>query len=294
MYKESQRPQVTCPLIDDFHVLNILGARERREIIFGTQIYMDGTHTYLAQTFAGLTGGLLSHPTATTPTGPYVNTYSVGSVDHFQVLLQQVGTWAGSKIPADVSDLSGANLPTLIPYINNKTSTGFTVNADNHAVLDAIIKVTLPAHPRATPKDASSYCPYCKHYGFKDICGSLVRDATLFAGTIATGGTSATVTFAKIRAAVTHYLTPSTRTLTGADGQASPAISIGGGSMKKYFVTEMVFTDTSSYQIILMKSPYIQAVGANYPYPSAKAADGFTITGSNSSYDVLILGQVKN
>jgi hypothetical protein len=276
MYKQRQRPNVTCPLIDDFHVQNILGARERRELIFGSRVTITDGFTYKSLTLSALSGGWVT------------------SVDHYEVLAQEVGVYnTGTGL---VGDMVGT--PTIVPYVINKTAIGFDLHGDTDAVMSVVIKATLPAHPRSNAKDAWSYCPYCKFFGFKDIVGSVVRDATIFGGKATTSSGTVAVTFGNVGTASAAILSKPTKTYFGQEGKdGTEAIGfqaqVGGGSLKKSLVTTMIDTQ---YQIIIQASKYTPGGGTTtYPYPTLITDSGFLLNGDTAyDYDVLILGQVKN
>ncbi len=148
-----------CPLVEDFHIRNVLGSRERRQIIFGytaTVTAADGTK---ALTLSGMTGGLITH------------------VDHYQVFVQ------------------GLQAATVRPRVKLRTedsSLGFTLLGDDGSVTpklySVIIVATLPSHPRATPKWAKDYCPGCKNLDFYGLVGSIYKDIGLFSMRVQNGG----------------------------------------------------------------------------------------------------------
>lgn len=141
-----------CPLVEDFHIQNVIGGREKRQIIFGANVTataVDGTKDL---TLSGLTGGLITH------------------VDHYQVLVQ------------------GLQAPTLIPRVKTKIADtdpqGFTIIGDagnvNPQYYSVIVFATLPSSPKATSKWAKDYCPGCKNLDFWAIIGSIYKDVALF------------------------------------------------------------------------------------------------------------------
>jgi hypothetical protein len=143
-------------LLEDFHIRNILGSRERRQIIFGSTQYATtvggGTSGYLDLTLSGLTGGLITQ------------------VDHMLVFAQK---WASA--------------PTNRTRIAFKTTLGFRLIGDLNAGYDIVVVATLPTSPRATPKWAKDYCPGCKNMDFWGIVGSIYKDVALFTSRVQNG-----------------------------------------------------------------------------------------------------------
>jgi len=157
MGRVTTRSHQTCPLLEDFHIRNILGSRERRQVIFGSTEYCltaggGGTSGYSDFTFDHLTGGLVTE------------------VDHSLIFAQK---WASAPINR-----------TRISF---KTSTGFRLVGDLSAGYDIIIVATLPTSPRATPKWAKDYCPGCKDMDFWGIVGSIYKDVGLVTSRVKLG-----------------------------------------------------------------------------------------------------------
>jgi hypothetical protein len=257
MYHTTQRPHVTCPLIENFKVSNILGANEKRQIIFGSNETITG-NAGKALTLSGLSGGLI------------VN------ADHYYVVAQKWNTVPLQKV-----------------RIESKTATGFTLMT-NEGVSSVVVVVTQPTHPKATPKDAWNYCPYCKYFGFKDIEGGIVRDSTLFGmRAMVASGNALAVTFAAYtqpNKVIYGAATTDSTFYSDVKGLYGPKYATKG-SLKKSLVTQMADDD---YQIIITKSTYATAAVTIPPYPSAVTEGGFTLNGDNNQYyDILILGQVQ-
>src|SRR4030042_4107692 len=148
-----------CPIVEEFHIRNVLGSCERRQLMFGSRVTITSGSSK-ALTLSGLSGGLITQ------------------VDHFQVLAQKLNV-----------------VPSNKTYVNSKTTLGFTLYGDNGAEYSVVILATLPTHPRATPKWAWDYCPECKNLKFKAITGSIVRDAVAFSGLAYTDDGSTPITF---------------------------------------------------------------------------------------------------
>jgi len=148
-----------CPLVEDFHIQNVLGSRERRQIIFGytaTVTAADGTK---ALTLSGMTGGLIT------------------KVDHYQVFVQ---------------GLQAATVRPRVKLRVEDSSLGFTLVGDAGNVTpklySVIVVATLPISSRAIPKWAKDYCPGCKNLDFWGIVGSIYKDIGMFSMRVQNGG----------------------------------------------------------------------------------------------------------
>ena len=147
----TKRSYESCPLIEEFHIRNILGGCEKRQWLIGGRVTMPRDASHLSVTLDSLTGGIIKN------------------VDHFQVLSQKLGA------------------PTNESYVSFKDSTRFTLEGDASGVYSVVVLATLPLWPRATSKWAKDYCPYCKTLGFNTILGSSLKDIGIFAGRAQTG-----------------------------------------------------------------------------------------------------------
>lgn len=227
-----KRSYISCPLMEEFHIRNILGSCEKRQWIFGGRV-TTVTDTK-AVTFTSLTGGI------------------VENVTDSLIFAQKLN-----------------HAPSNKTFITSKTASGFTLNGDGASDYSIIVIATLPLHPKATPKWAKDYCPYCKNMGFKGIHGSSLKDLVCFSGSASTGaGGTVAVTF---------------KDLTETSGSADQK-----GTQKKNLVTMMY---DNEYQVALIQRD--DAVTAP-PYPSAITVDGFTLNGDASKgFDILILGQIR-
>jgi len=229
------RSYLSCPLIEEIHIQNVLGGCEKRQWLFGGRVSIGAGVYTKAVTFTSLTGGLVT------------------VVDHSQIFAQKLNA-----------------APVNKTFVTSKTGSGFTLNGDPGALYSILVLATLPTYPRATPKWAKDYCPYCKNLGFDAVIGSSLKDIAAFSGiaTTSVGGTVA-VAFP---------------TLTATSGAAG----VDRGSQKASLVTMMY---DNEYQIIL--TPLDTAV-TSAPYPSSITVDGFTLNGDASkSYDIFILGQIR-
>jgi hypothetical protein len=140
-----------CPLVEDFHIKNVLGGRERRQLIFGY------THTLVAGadaiTLSTMTGGLITQ------------------ADYYQVLVTADQVYASAR-----------------PRIASKTATQISLTGEAAGVYDLIVFVTLPTKPQATPKWAKDYCPGCKDLDFWGLVGSITKDTALIHSRVQLGG----------------------------------------------------------------------------------------------------------
>jgi hypothetical protein len=154
----TRRSYQSCPLVDEFHIQNVLGSCEKRQWIIGARVNIPSGATK-ALTYAALTGGLWD------------------TIDHAQILLQFL-----NFAPADP------------PYVISKASAGFTLYGEP-GDYSVVILATLPNRPKATAKWAKDYCPYCKNLGFNAICGSALKDIAVFGGVALTSGGTVAVDF---------------------------------------------------------------------------------------------------
>lgn len=157
MGRVSKRSYRSCPLLEDFHIRNILGSRERRQIIFGSiqtagTAGGGGTSGYIDLTLSGLTGGMITQ------------------VDHMLVFAQKYGS-----------------APVNRTRIAFKTTTGFRLVGDLNGGYDLVVVATLPTKPMTTPKWAKDYCPGCKNMDFWGIVGSIYKDVALFTSRLQNG-----------------------------------------------------------------------------------------------------------
>lgn len=230
-----KRSYISCPIMEEFHIQNILGSCEQRQWIFGGRVNIPALSYSKAVTLSSLTGGI------------------VETVNHFHVLAQKLNA-----------------APVNNTFVTSKTTTGFTLNGDQNSDFSVIVLANIPLNPKATPKWAKNYCPYCKNMGFNAIHGSSLKDIVCFSGLASTGvGGTVAVTFP---------------TLTATSGAAGT----DRGSQKASLVTMM---NDADYQIIVTK--LTTAVTAP-PYPSSLTVDGFTLNGDASKdYEILILGQIR-
>jgi hypothetical protein len=132
-----------CPLIEEFHVKNVIGALERKQWIFGGRVTLSGASQAL--TYLTLSSGIIER------------------LDHAQILAQKHSA-----------------VPTNPTYVDTKTSSGFTLYGDNGATYSIVILGTEPHKPRSQRKWASDYCPFCKSQGFKGVAGGTLKDVAAF------------------------------------------------------------------------------------------------------------------
>ena len=144
-----------CPLIEEFHIKNIVAGVERKQWAMGGRVTLDGSGAYTV-TFLVLSGGIIQNMTS------------------YHVLAQKL-----NAIPAEES------------YIFAKTVSGFTIKGDA-ASLNSII--VLGEEPTRKPallsqrKWAKDYCPYCKSQNISAIVGATVKDQVMFGFQATTGG----------------------------------------------------------------------------------------------------------
>ena len=246
----------SCPLLEDFHIRNILGSGERRQIIFGSTEYVltpwpFGPGPAFSQfTYSGLTGGLITE------------------VDHSLIFAQK---WASA--PVNRTRIALKN--TTVTDADGFTGQGFRLIGDLNAGYDIIVVATLPTSPRATPKWAKDYCPGCKNMDFWGIVGSIYKDVGLFTSRVQNGAGG---TFAYTFRDNAVYGSAGDFYFPGDKGsEPSPAVH------------KMVDAD---YQVILFPSDTPPAAA---PFTSAFSAEGFSIIGDvNEIFNVLIFGQIEN
>jgi len=135
-----------CPLVEEFHIKNIVGALERKQWVFGGRVTTPGGAAFIDTTLLTLSSGIIPR------------------LDHYRVLVQK---------------LNAANIEE--PWISSKTSTGFRVNGDVSSLYSVVVLGTEPIPPKSQKKWAKDYCPFCKSQGFDGIVGSTLLDLVLFA-----------------------------------------------------------------------------------------------------------------
>lgn len=151
-----------CPLIEEFHVKNIIGTVERKQWIFGGRVTLSGASQAL--TYLTLSGGIID------------------KLDHAQILAQKLNA-----------------APTNPTYVDTKAAAGFTLYGDNGATYSIVVLGTEPQKPRSQRKWASDYCPFCKSQGFKGIAGGTLRDVTAFSFQWTLTGSDDVIRFADLK-----------------------------------------------------------------------------------------------
>ncbi len=146
-----------CPLLEDFHIPNVVGCTQRRQLIVGDNITIPaGPANTKAYTWSTFTGGLIE------------------TIDHSQIFAQKLNA-----------------APTNRTRIASKSTSGFTLVGDgglSDVTYSVIAFLTLPTNPHRTPKWAKDYCPGCKNMDFWAIPGSIFKDIGMFQFRCATGG----------------------------------------------------------------------------------------------------------
>ena len=134
-----------CPLVEEFHIRNILGALERKQWVFGGRVTTPGGAAYVSATLLALSSGIIPR------------------VDHYQALVQKLNA-----------------APNEESFIDTKVSTGFRVVGDVSSTYSVIVLGAEPVTPKSQRKWAKDYCPFCKSQGFDGIVGSTLSDLVLF------------------------------------------------------------------------------------------------------------------
>jgi len=132
-----------CPLVEEFHIRNIMGALERKQWVIGATVTLTAAGVYAAD-FSTITGGLIDR------------------FDHYQVLAQEINA-----------------APVGWTFADTKTTTSFIVRGDINTTACLIVLGVEPLHPRSTKKWAKDYCPFCKSQDFKAVVGSIFKDTVL-------------------------------------------------------------------------------------------------------------------
>jgi hypothetical protein len=152
-----------CPLIEEFHIKNIVAGVERKQWAMGGRVTLDGAGEY-AVAFLVFSGGIIQNMTS------------------YHVLAQKLNA-----------------VPVEEAYVSAKTTAGFTIKGDA-ASLNSII--VLGEEPTRKPallsqrKWAKDYCPYCKSQNISAIVGATVKDQVMFGFQATTGaGGSVAVLF---------------------------------------------------------------------------------------------------
>ncbi len=248
-----------CPLIEEFHIRNIIGCVEKKQWIFGDTFLMAAASR--AVTLSEMTGGLI------TAASTIVNRSNGVSEPDIKVLVQAIGNSLER------------------PYIDTKTTAGFTLRGDTGKYVHVVVMVNAPLVPHnkvSTSKWAQDYCPYCRAAGFKGIVGSTLKDIAMFGFKATTSGAGT----------VAVKFRTSTDTTGKHTGLTTLDYFYETGTQLPFTVNQMVSTD---YQVILTKQDLAAYVApTQYPYITLQDKDGFTITGDASQeYDVLVLGQIQ-
>jgi|GEM_PF-1894774 len=146
MWTNTQLMKAQCPLIEEFHITSICGAKERKQWILGGRITTNIQGWYKV-TISSLSGGVIT------------------SFDHYQVMAQR---------------LDSMGEPTYKTIVDWKTATQFEVRGNPSHEYSVLVLGTEDAPHRATKRWAKDYCPYCKSQGFDAILGSTVKDQVCF------------------------------------------------------------------------------------------------------------------
>ncbi len=248
-----------CPLIEEFHIRNIIGCVEKKQWIFGDTFLMAAASR--AVTLSEMTGGLI------TAASTKVNRSNGVSEPDFKVLVQAIGNSLER------------------PYIDTKTTAGFTLRGDTGKSVHVVVMVNAPLVPHrkvSTSKWAQDYCPYCRAAGFKGIVGSTFKDVAMFGfKVINTPGGFGRLQFATV-----------TDTTGKHTGLSTMDYFYETGTQLPYYVNQMVSSD---YQVIVTKQDLAAYVApTQYPYIDGQRSDGFILYGdANQEYDILVLGQIQ-
>jgi len=152
-----QNQRDICPLIEEFHIKNVIAGVERKQWVIGGRVTMGvvGPPFTYALTFLSLSGGVIQNLTS------------------YRVLAQKLNAQ-----------------PSEETYVVSKNSYGVTLAGDSGSVNSVIILGTEPTGkpPDSQKKWAKDYCPYCKARGINAILGSSVKDEILFGFHATTGG----------------------------------------------------------------------------------------------------------
>jgi hypothetical protein len=242
-----------CPLIEEFHIKNIVGCVKRKQWIVGTRItkaQMTGSSS--AQTYSHITGG-------------QITTFDDDEASPWG--------WPAQILAQKIEDAAyGAGAPRNKTYVSAKTTHGFTLNGDE-SQFSVVIFGTAAMGRKPQGKWASDYCPYCKSQGFHGIIGSTLKDQVCFA--------------------FKHTLTGSGVNVISFATDTTPYKVLGlprGLYNPPSFVTQMA---DNQYQIIITKTTVAGGAVVVIPQPSLVTPTGFTLTGTqNQQYDILILGSI--
>lgn len=245
-----------CPLIEEFHIRNIVGCLERKQWVFGDIVTLSGKD-YADLTLSSLSGGFITHVPINPRTG----------LPNYLVLAQVVEV-------------------TGVCSISNQTEEMFRLNGTAGNTYHVVVMTTEPSQPsrrvHSQRKWASDYCPYCKSQGFKGVVGSVLKDLACFSFKVfLRGGASMPVKFATV--------TDTTGKHVGVNAGLDFYYETGQELPNR--VTMMA---DNQYQIIITKCDETGGAVINPPFPSSIAKDGFTLNGDvDEEYDVLILGQIQ-
>lgn len=171
-----------CPIVDEFHVRNVLGCREKKVWMFGDKVTTGAAELTRTTTLYELSNGIIT------------------SLRSYVVQVQKMGS-------APIND----------DFITTKTSTGFALNCDAASDYSILILgtennsyATAPyfeprwQHEMGSKKSgkwAKDYCPGCKALDFWGICGSTTRDLATFGFCHQLAGSSDVISFADYRVA---------------------------------------------------------------------------------------------
>lgn len=154
MFNNELRFSGQCPIIEEFHIRNIVAGLERKEWTMGGRVTLDGTGQY-SVSFLTFSGGVIQNMTS------------------YFVLAQKL----------DVA-------PTEETYVFSKSADGFVVKGDASSLNSIIVVGVEPTRkpPLSQKKWAKDYCPYCKSQNISAIVGATVKDQALFGFKALTGG----------------------------------------------------------------------------------------------------------
>jgi len=155
MFNNELRFSGQCPLIEEFHIRNVIAGVERKQWAMGGRVTLSGGGTY-SITFLTLSGGIIQNMTS------------------YHVLAQKLNV-----------------VPTEETYVSAKNAYGFTVVGDAASLNSVIVLGEEPTRKPALlsqKKWAKDYCPYCKSQNISAIVGATVKDQVMFGFQATTGG----------------------------------------------------------------------------------------------------------
>lgn len=192
MPKNLRNSAIYCPIVDEFHVRNVLGCREKKVWMFGDIVTSAAGLVTKSVTLSSISSGVIT------------------SLRSYVVQVQKMSA-------APVND----------DFVYSKTSSGFTLSCDPASDYSVMVMGTENNSYATAPyfeprwiqegggkksgKWAKDYCPGCKQLDFWAICGSTSKDLATFSFCHQLSGAADAIVFKDFRIGYGQQRTPITQ-----------------------------------------------------------------------------------